>query len=158
MDAGWLARKGVITRHPLDFFIERAGQGFGHHVVTTGGNFGFSALFNNDPLGRALRVYTVSPYSTFAFVFRFTLVTGTIGSFFMAGTPLVTTMGRPPGDIYTGEAAAVTGKDLYASSSVSAISAVSPVPSLVLQSNSSLVCWSTVANDETWIGFQWMVD
>jgi hypothetical protein len=158
LDAGWLARKGTITRHPLDFFIERAGQGFGHHVVGVGGNFGFSALYSNDPLGRALRVYTISPYSTFAFVFRLTLVSGTLGSLFMHGTPMVSNMGSPPGDIYAGEAAAVSGKDLYATSSVSAITAVSPVPILVLEQGSSLVVWSTVANDETYIGFQWMID
>lgn len=158
MDAGFLARKGVLTRHPVDFFPERCALG-GDTLPFLANNYGFAMLYNNDPLGRRLRVYGFSssggnPQAQPGI----TLLDGTQGSFKMNGQPLVTDMAQMPGQIWSGYTLTRFGTPFFSAQFGLEDNGVGWAPLLILAPKMSLVCFSDDVNTTVWIEFLWMVD
>lgn len=158
MDAGFLARKGVLTRHPVDFFPERCARGTGV-VPFDNVHFGFVALFNDDPLGRMIRVYGLNSEGAFnldqdtIYVFQ-----GKVGSFAMQGFPLVANQGSMPGSIYTGYATTKVGQPIGVASFELEQHGASSAPLIILPTHFSLIMYSLDSSSTVAADFLWMID
>lgn len=158
MNAGFLARRGVITRHPVDFFPERCAWGSGTELFQAGVE-SFVLLYNDDALGRFLRVYFVWSLSQGVFTQpSIRVYNGVQGTFAMQGQPLVTNMGVMSGSIYTGTSATEFGTE-YGFGAVQFVTELaSPFPIIVLAPGWSLVNFGGAAANSVAGSFIWMVD
>ena len=158
MNAGFLAHRGVIVRHPCDFWPEKCATAVGA-VAAVPGQFPFVMLNNNDALGRMLRVYSFDllpqNYITLGNV---TIQDGHTGTAFGSPNPLVSGLGQPPGQVYVGTSATQFGTPYYGNfSSPSTIGAVG-APFIVLSRGWSLILWVTFTQADENASFLYMID
>ncbi len=158
MNAGFLARRGVIIRHPVDFWPERCALG-GATLPFVANNYGFAMLYNNDPLGRRLRIYGFSssggnPQAQPGIA----LLQGTQGTLAMNGQSMVTDIGQLAGQIFSGYTVTRFGTPFFSAQFGLEDNGVGFAPLLVLAAKTSLVCFSDDVNTTVWIEFLWMVD
>jgi hypothetical protein len=158
MNAGFLRRRGVITRHPVDFYAERCAYGFAG-LDGTATTDQFVALYNDDPLGRYLRVFSLAGFNgSNANQNTVRVYNGQLGTLVMHGRPLVTNLAQPPGSIYAGAATSEVG-DAWGSGGLLPLAAgITPAPLVVLAQGFSFILYAGGAFSPVGATFIWMVD
>ena len=101
---------GILARSPPDFFDDNLGLGAAFFSEPVPGNTDWYAiaLYNNDSLGRYLKVYTINGANNGGVGTGAYFLKGTIGTLQGACSPGSPDLSAPPGQIWTADLSFVT--------------------------------------------------
>lgn len=172
MDLGFLRRTGTRTRHPVDFYPERCAWCYGLYAGPSLTANGFVELFNNDPLGRMLRIYFFNTGGVANSGSYLCVVKGPVGSnppaevgsTLVGGiSPLVPGFGGLPGQLLggnqpAGSSAVQPAFPLLVFAGFSLATAISPAPLAIVPAGYSALAFEWQGQDFAEASMLYMLD